>query len=106
MPRPQSRFLRAPPGGRQNVRRTAKLNEASGDAFTLTTNEIIGDRQRVFVSFPRLPAVVKLGDVLFLNDGIIQLEVVRVERQDVRCRLLVGGELRSRKGLNLAFSTE
>jgi pyruvate kinase len=53
------------------------------------------------VSFPRLPAVVKLGDVLFLNDGIIQLEVVRVEGMDVQCRLLVGGELRSRKGLNL-----
>jgi pyruvate kinase len=72
-----------------------------GDVFTLTTNEIIGDRHRVAVSFPRLPAVVKLGDVLFLNDGIIQLEVVRVEGQDVQCRLLVGGELRSRKGLNL-----
>jgi pyruvate kinase len=72
-----------------------------GDVFTLTTNEIVGDRQRVFVSFPRLPAVVKLGDVLFLNDGIIQLEVARVEGRDVQCRVLVGGELRSRKGLNL-----
>ena len=50
-----------------------------GDAFTLTSNEIIGDRQRVFVSFPSLLAVVKPGDVLFLNDGIIQMEVVRVE---------------------------
>jgi pyruvate kinase len=72
-----------------------------GDAFTLTTNEIVGDRQRVFVSFSRLPTVVKPGDVLFLNDGIIQLEVVKIEGKDVQCRLLVGGELRSRKGLNL-----
>lgn len=72
-----------------------------GDAFTLTTSEIIGDRQRVFVNFPRLPGVVKLGDILFLNEGIIQLEVVRVEGKDVECRVLVGGELRSRKGLNL-----
>jgi pyruvate kinase len=72
-----------------------------GDAFTLTTNDIIGDQQRVFVSFPRLPAVVKQGDVLFLNDGSIQLEVVKIEGHDVQCRLLVGGELRSRKGLNL-----
>jgi pyruvate kinase len=44
-----------------------------GAAFTLTTNEIIGDRHRVFVSFPHLPAVVKMGDTLFLNDGSIQL---------------------------------
>ena len=72
-----------------------------GDAFTLTTKEILGDRQRAFVSFPRLPAVVKLGNVLFLNDGIIQLEVVRVAGDDVQCRVLAGGELRSRKGLNL-----
>ena len=71
------------------------------DAFTLTIDEIIGDRQRVYVNFPRLPGVVKQGDVLFLNDGIIHLEVVRVEGSDVLCRVLVGGELRSRKGLNL-----
>ena len=46
-----------------------------GDAFTLTTNEVLGNRHRAFVSFPRLPAVVKPGDYLFLNDGNIQLEV-------------------------------
>jgi pyruvate kinase len=72
-----------------------------GDAFTLTTNESIGNRQRVFVNFPRLPAVVKQGDILFLNDGMIQLEVVKVEDEDIQCHLLVGGELRSYKGLNL-----
>jgi pyruvate kinase len=72
-----------------------------GDAFTLTTDEILGDRRRVFVSFPRLPAVVKPGDGLYLNDGIIHLEVVKAAGRDVECRVLVGGELRSRKGLNL-----
>ena len=72
-----------------------------GDALTLTTDAIIGDQQRVSVNFPRLPAVVKPGDILFLNDGIVQLEVVKIEGNDVPCRVLVGGELRSRKGLNL-----
>ena len=43
----------------------------------------------------------KPGDTVFLNDGFIQLEVVKVEGKDVHCRVLVGGELRSRKGLNL-----
>ena len=91
------------PGPKMRIGQLAEepIELKRGDAFTLTTNEIIGDRQRVFVSFPRLPAVVKPGDVLFLNDGIIQLEVVRVEGKDVQCRVLVGGELRSRKGLNL-----
>jgi pyruvate kinase len=72
-----------------------------GDAFTLTTDEITGDRRRVSANFPRLLAVVKPGDGLFLNDGNIQLEVVRVTGSDVECRVLVGGELHSRKGLNL-----
>lgn len=73
----------------------------SGDAFTLTTEDVPGDAGRVFVNFPRLPQVVKPGDKLFLNDGYLQLEVVKASGSDVACRVLVGGELRSRKGLNL-----
>ena len=72
-----------------------------GDLFTLTTDDIIGDQQRVSVSFARLPKVVKPGDKLSLNDGYIQLEVVEVRGPDVVCKVTVGGELRSRKGLNL-----
>lgn len=72
-----------------------------GDDFTLTTEEVVGDARRVSVNFNRLPQTVKPGDTLFLNDGFIQLEAVKVEGQEVRCRVLVGGELRSRKGLNL-----
>jgi len=67
----------------------------------LTTEEIVGDAGRVSVSLPMLPHAVKPGDRLFLNDGNIHLEVVRVENNDVTCKILVGGELRSRKGLNL-----
>jgi len=71
------------------------------EAFTLTTDEIIGDRSQVFVNFARLPAVVKPGDILFLNDGIIHLEVLNSMGRNVHCRVRVGGELRSRKGVNL-----
>ena len=45
--------------------------------------------------------VVKPGDRLFLNDGLVQLVVDRIEGGDVHCTTVVGGELRSRKGLNL-----
>ena len=72
-----------------------------GEPFTLTTEDIVGDGGRVSVTFSRLPQAVKPGDTLFLNDGYIQLEVIRVEGKDVHCRVVVGGELRSRKGLNL-----
>jgi pyruvate kinase len=72
-----------------------------GDSLTLTSEEVLGDTGRITTSFSSLPRVVKAGDILFLNDGLIQLKVVGVEGDDVLCRVEVGGELRSRKGLNL-----
>jgi pyruvate kinase len=72
-----------------------------GDRFTLTSDDIVGTQQRVSMSFERLPQVVKPNDRLFLNDGLVQLAVQSVEGKDVHCKVAVGGELRSRKGLNL-----
>ena len=69
--------------------------------FTLTIDDIVGDQRRVNVSFERLPRAVKPGDRLFLNDGLIQLEVNGVDGNDVKCSVIVGGMLHSRKGLNL-----
>ncbi|MEJ2167921.1 MAG: pyruvate kinase, partial [Desulfobacterales bacterium] len=71
------------------------------DAFTLTTEDIVGDAARVSVGFAQLPKAVKPGDRVFLNDGYIQLKVQEVNGEEVRCQVVVGGELRSRKGLNL-----
>jgi pyruvate kinase len=73
-----------------------------GDRFTLTSEEIVGDRRRVSTTFDRLPLVVKPGDRLFLNDGLVELVVARVTGIDVECEVVVGGELRSKKGLNLS----
>ena len=72
-----------------------------GEGIVLTTAEVVGDNRRVTVNFEPLPQVVKKGDALFLNDGLIELEVEVVEGVEVRCRVQVGGELSSRKGLNL-----
>jgi pyruvate kinase len=71
------------------------------DTFILTTEDVTGDKTRVSVSFAGLPKAVKTGDTLYLNDGYIQLEVTKVHSNDVTCTVKVGGELRSRKGLNL-----
>lgn len=72
-----------------------------GDRFALTTADVEGDRQRVSVNFDRLPQVVQAGDRLFLNDGIVHLKALKVSGREVICETVVGGELRSRKGLNL-----
>ena len=62
-----------------------------GDRFTLTTEDIVGDANRVSMSFEPLPRVVKPEDRLFLNDGLVQLVVKRVAGHDVECIVAVGG---------------
>jgi len=71
------------------------------EQITLTTEDCVGDASRVSVSFAGLPGAVKPGDKLFLNDGFILLKVVEVTETEVVCKIRAGGELRSRKGLNL-----
>ncbi|MGD2011434.1 MAG: pyruvate kinase [Desulfobacterales bacterium] len=91
------------PGPKMRIGELAEepIELETDEKFTLTTEDITGDKSRVSQSFSKLPQAVKPGDRLFLNDGYIQLEVEQVTSSDVRCRVLVGGELRSRKGLNL-----
>ena len=91
------------PGPKMRIGQLAEepIDLRSGEGFILTTQEIVGDAGRASVSFARLPQVVKPKDALYLNDGIIQLEVVGSQGTEVACRVIVGGELRSRKGLNL-----
>jgi len=50
-----------------------KIELKRDEPFTLTTDAVIGDQQRVSVSFSRLPQAVKPGNLLSLNDGFVQL---------------------------------
>ncbi|WP_310601340.1 pyruvate kinase [Desulfobulbus sp.] len=74
---------------------------AIGSRFTLTTEEVVGTGERVSVTLKELPQAVSAGNILFINDGLIQVQVEEIEGNDVHCRVLVGGKLRSKKGLNL-----
>ncbi len=91
------------PGPKMRIGHLEKepIDLVPGNRFTLTSEDVAGTAGRVSVSFAQLPQVVRFGATLYLNDGLIQLEVEKVEGNDVVCRVVVGGELRSRKGLNL-----
>jgi len=69
--------------------------------FTLTAEDIIGTVERVSMTMKDLPRVVKKGDTLFLNDGLIELRVEEARGEDIHCTVVVGGKLRPRKGLNI-----
>ena len=69
---------------------TEPLELKTGDLFTLTTKEVMGDSRRASVTFTPLPQVVKTKDTLFLNDGLIELEVAEISADAVVCRVVVG----------------
>jgi pyruvate kinase len=86
--------------------RTGKLGKKEvqlkeGAGFTLTTAKVPGDEHSVSVNLPELAENVKRGDVIFLDDGAIKLEVVNTSSEAVRCRVIVGGVLGWEKGVNV-----
>ena len=73
----------------------------TGQDFVLTEQDGVGDKERVAVHFHGLAKVVHVGDGLLLSDGALELEVVRIDGVDIHCRVVNGGVLSSRKGVNL-----
>jgi len=73
----------------------------AGDLFILTTREILGDESEVATNYPDLPRVVEAGSRLLLDDGAIALVVEGTTKTDVTCRVINGGILGERKGINL-----
>ncbi|MEM6785367.1 MAG: pyruvate kinase, partial [Bacteroidota bacterium] len=73
-----------------------------GQTFTLTSEPIeVGTKQRATVSYEGLAADVNVGGTILMDDGNIELCIVDVNGKDVRTEVVVGGPLRSKKGVNL-----
>jgi len=68
--------------------------------FRLTTRNIIGDDSAVHISYPGLVNDVKRGDRIFLDSGFIELKVLKKTKTDIVCKVIDGGPLGSRKGIN------
>lgn len=72
-----------------------------GELFTITTREVPGDANEVGTNFMQLPESVKPESKILVDDGAIELRVEKVTATDVICRVVVGGWLKERKGINL-----
>jgi pyruvate kinase len=72
-----------------------------GSLFTITTRAVVGDEHEVSTNYPDLPRVVQSGTRLLLDDGAIALVVKEATETDVICRVIDGGLLGERKGINL-----
>ena len=90
------------PGPKMRIGRLAvePITLERGQPFTIEAGDFVGDASRVSMEFEGLPRAVKPGDSIYVNDGYIQLGVQAVDGAQVHCRVMVGGELRSRKGVN------
>ena len=72
-----------------------------GDQLIITTKSVLGNAKKVSTSYRGLPKDLSIGDTILVDDGKIELCVEAVKEQDVYTRVIFGGKLKSRKGINL-----
>ncbi len=72
-----------------------------GEIFTLTARDVKGDGTIVSVTYKDLPSQLKPGDTVLIDDGNITLTVEKIEDTDIVCRVVEGGKISNRKGVNL-----
>lgn len=72
-----------------------------GEQFILTTEEIAGDEHKVSISYAGLVNDISVGKHILIDDGLIDLEVLERKEHEIICKILNGGELGQRKGVNV-----
>lgn len=76
----------------------------AGETLIITTRELVGDHEMVSTSYRELPRDARVGDLILIDDGKIELKVLEARDIDVVCEVIYGGPLKSRKGINLPYS--
>ena len=77
-----------------------KILLSDGDLFTFTTEEVVGNRERVTVSYARLPEELSVGDTILLNNGLLTFRVEKIEGANIESRVISGGVLSDRKSMS------
>lgn len=77
-----------------------KIHLEEGATFTLTTEDIVGNEQRVAVNYKNLIENLKVGDRILVNNGLIILKVTKLKAPDAVCKVIAGGDLSDRKSMN------
>ncbi len=72
-----------------------------GQLFTLTTEDVEGDENRVSITYKNLPLDVKAGNAILIDDGLIGMQVEKVTETEIICRVSNGGVVSNNKGVNI-----
>ncbi|MBQ8802445.1 MAG: pyruvate kinase [Tyzzerella sp.] len=78
-----------------------KVTLEAGQMFTLTTEEMEGDNTKVSITYDGLAEDVEVGKKILIDDGLIELEVKNIVGAEIICKVINGGELGQRKGVNV-----
>ncbi len=78
-----------------------RVELVAGEYITLTTEKIVGDEKRVSVNYPTLHEEIAVGNIIMVDDGKKKFEVVEINGTDIKCKILVGGNTKGRRSLNL-----
>ena len=78
-----------------------KIMLEAGAQFTLTVDDIVGDQNKVSITYAGLVEDVEAGKVILIDDGLIELKVLRKTEKDIVCEVINGGELGEKKGVNV-----
>lgn len=78
-----------------------KIELKTGNTIVLTTEQITGTSERLSISYQGLPGDVSQGTRILLADGLVELEVASVQNPEILCKIINGGEIGSRKNVNL-----
>ncbi len=78
-----------------------KITLEAGAQFVLTVDEIVGDQNKVSITYDGLVQDVDAGKVILIDDGLIALKVTGKTDRDIICEVINGGELGEKKGVNV-----
>lgn len=81
--------------------KNSKIKLLEGQKFILTNREVPGDENEVQISYSNLPTEIEKGNNILLSDGLISLSVEETTDTDIICKVVNGGELGERKGVNI-----
>jgi len=79
-----------------------EIDVVEGDILTFTNEKVIGNKEKIYVSYPNFHSDVKIGNIILIDDGKLEVRVLSIEKNnDVKVVVTLGGALSSKKGINL-----
>ncbi len=72
----------------------------SGQLFILTTEEMLGTKEKASITYKNLKNDIRVGSTILIDDGKIEMNIEKIEGEEIHCRVMNGGKVSNHKGIN------